>query len=192
MPIGGLRIEGYVIVSSDGMLADAQRHMPASLQIPGDQAFFNHALDEVDLIVHGRHSYEGHANSPHRRRIIVTRRVQTIAPDPDNPRAVLWNPQGARFVTACSMAGIARGRVAVIGGPDVFAMFLDDFDVFYLSEAPRVTLAGGTRAIADHENRHPSEILSAHGLRATERRVLDDDHGVTLTIWRRSGDDDAG
>jgi len=40
-----LRIEGYVIVSADGMLADAARAMPAELKFPADQAFFAAALD---------------------------------------------------------------------------------------------------------------------------------------------------
>lgn len=184
-----MQIEGYVIVSRDGMLADAAHHMPDSLKIPGDQTFFNDALDHAELIVHGRHSFEGQPNSPRRRRIIVTRRIESIAPDPDNPRATLWNPQGARFVTACNMAGITRGRVAVIGGPDVFAMFLDDYDAFYLSEAPRVTIGDGVLAISNAGNRPPADVLRAHGMVPDGRRVIDADHDATVTVWRRQAAD---
>ena len=70
-----LRIEGYVIVSAEGMLANAARVMPDELKFEGDKKFFTAALDRADLIVHGRHSYEGQPNSPQRKRIIVTRRI---------------------------------------------------------------------------------------------------------------------
>ena len=51
-----LRIEGYVIVSADGMLANAAQVMPDELRFEGDKQFFTTALDRADLIVHGRHS----------------------------------------------------------------------------------------------------------------------------------------
>ncbi len=98
-----LRIEGYVIVSADGMLANADRVMPDELKFEGDKKFFTAALDRVDLIVHGRHSLEGQPNSPRRKRIILTRRVGAIAPDPSNPKATLWNPAGAAFEAACHL-----------------------------------------------------------------------------------------
>src|SRR6202166_4379723 len=116
----GLRIEGYVIVSADGMLANANRAMPDELKFDGDKKFFTAALDRADLIVHGRHSHEDQPNSPLRKRIVVTRRIDAIPPDPSNPKAVLWNPAGATFEAACDFAGVRSGTVAVIGGPEVF------------------------------------------------------------------------
>ena len=71
-----LRIEGYVIVSADGMLADVRNVMPDELKFEGDKAFFTAALDRADLILHGRNSYEDQPNSPRRRRIILTRKVE--------------------------------------------------------------------------------------------------------------------
>jgi hypothetical protein len=52
------RIEGYAIVSEDGMLANAAGVMPASLKFEGDQAFFERGIDGVYVVVHGRHSHE--------------------------------------------------------------------------------------------------------------------------------------
>ena len=52
------RIEGYAIVTEDGMLADAGRVMPDSLKFEADQNFFERGLDGVDAVVHGRHSHE--------------------------------------------------------------------------------------------------------------------------------------
>ena len=53
-----LRIEGYVIVSADGMLADSTGVMPDKLKIDADQRFFLDALDRAALLVHGRKSQE--------------------------------------------------------------------------------------------------------------------------------------
>ena len=139
----GLRIEGYVIVSADGMLANADRVMPNELKFEGDKKFFTAALDRADLIVHGRHSHEDQPNSPLRKRIVVTRSIGAIAPDPSNSKATLWNPAGASFEAACESAGVRSGTIAIIGGPDVFGMFMDRYDTFWLSQAPRVRLPGG-------------------------------------------------
>src|SRR3981189_331537 len=117
-----LRIKGYVIVSADGMLANAERVMPDQLKFEGDKQFFTAALDRADLIVHGRHSHEGQPNSPRRTRIIVTRSIGAIAPDPSNPKATLWNPAGAAFEAACDHAGVHSGTAAVIGGAGGFGM----------------------------------------------------------------------
>src|ERR1700754_1863746 len=118
-----LRIEGYVIVLADNMLADATGVMPDVLKFPGAQAFFNAGLDAADLIVHGRNSFEDQPNSPRRKRIVLTRSVAALSVDPDNPKATLWNPAGASFEQACAQAGVVIGTAAIIGGPGVFAMF---------------------------------------------------------------------
>ena len=182
----GLRIDGYVIVSADGMLANAARVMPDELKFEGDKQFFTAALDRADLIVHGRHSYEDQPNSPKRRRIVVTRRVGAIAPDPSNPNATLWNPAGASFEAACDHAGIRSGTVAVIGGPEVFGMFMDRYDTFWLSQALRVRLPGGEPCFPGVPGHTPQQLLAAHGLKAGEARILDTAGDISVTPWRRA------
>ena len=179
------RFEGYVIVSADGMLADARHVMPESLKFEGDKTFFEAALDRAALIVHGRHSHEGQPNSPKRKRLILTRKIASLAVDPELPNASLWNPQGASFEDACAFADVASGTVAIIGGPVVFDMFMDRYDTFWLSEAPHVRLPGGEGCFVGVPERTPREILSAHGLKPGEPQVLDAAHGVTVTPWRR-------
>ena len=180
-----LRIEGYVIVSADGMLADASRVMPDQLKFEGDKKFFTAALDRADLIVHGRHSYEDQPNSPRRKRIVLTRNIGAIAPDPSNPKAMLWNPAGASFEAACDLAGVRSGTVAIIGGPEVFGMFMNRYDTFWLSQAPRVRLPGGEPCFPGVPARSPEEMLAAHGLKAGEAQILDSANDVSVTPWRR-------
>ena len=184
MPV--LRINGYVIVSADGMLANAARVMPDELRFEGDKQFFAAALDRADLIVHGRRSYEDQPNSPRRKRIIVTRSIAAVAPHPSNPKATLWNPAGAAFEAACDHAGVHSGTAAVIGGPDVFGMFMDRYDTFWLSQAPRVRLPGGEPCFPGVPERSPQAILAAHGLKAGEAQILDPAGGVSVTPWRRA------
>jgi dihydrofolate reductase len=183
--VAALRIEGYVIVSADGMLADASRVMPDALKFEGDKRFFTAALDRADLIVHGRHSHEGQPNSPMRRRILVTRRTAALTRDPSTPNATLWNPQGASFEQACDFAGVHSGTVAIIGGPEVFGMFLDSYDTFFLSQAPHVRLPGGEACFPGVPARSPQQVLAAHGLAPGEPQLLDRAADVTVTPWRR-------
>jgi hypothetical protein len=182
----GLRIEGYVILSADGMLADASGVMPPTLKFDADQKFFEAALDRADLIVHGRHSFEDQPRSPLRTRIWVTHDVPTLAPDPANPKATLWNPAGASFEDACRHAGVTSGAAAIIGGPNVFGMFMDRYDTFWLSQAHRLTIPGGTGGFPEIPSRSAQDILAAHGLKPAETRVLDAAKGVDVTAWRRA------
>ncbi len=183
--MAALRIEGYVIVSADGMLADSRNVMPDELKFEGDKAFFTAALDRADLILHGRNSYEDQPNSPRRTRIVLTRTVGAIAPDPSNPKSTLWNPAGASFEAACNHAGVRTGTVAVICGPSVYGKFKDRYDVLWLTDAPHVTLPGGEPCFPGVPARSPQQILAAHGLRAGDAQLLDADDEVTVTPWRR-------
>jgi dihydrofolate reductase len=181
-----LRIDGYVIVSADGMLANAAHVMPDELKFEGDKRFFTSALDRADVVLHGRHSHEDQPNSPSRKRIILSRSIGAVAADPSNPKATLWNPSGAAFEAACEHAGVRSGTVAIIGGPDVFGMFMDRYDTFWLSQAPHVQLPGGEPCFPGVPERSPQQILAAHGLKAGDAQILDAADHVSVTPWRRS------
>lgn len=179
------RIEGYAIVSEDGMLADAMRVMPPALMFEADQRFFENGLDGVDLVVHGRHSQERQPRSHLRQRLILTRRIPAIAAHASNQRALLWNPAGASLEEALSALGMTDARVGIIGGPEVFALFLDSYDVFHLSRAPDVHLPGGRPIFPEVPTRTPEEVLMMHGLEPGPRRALDPANGLTMVSWRR-------
>jgi hypothetical protein len=183
--MAALQIEGYVIVSADGMLANADRLMPVGLKFEGDKQFFTAALDRADLIVHGRNSFEDQPNSPKRQRIVLTRGIGAVAPDPSNPKATLWNPAGATFEAACEHAGVRSGTIAIIGGPYVFGMFMDRYDTFWLSLAPQVRLPGGEPCFPGVPGQSPQQILAAHGLKAGNARILDAANDVSVTPWQR-------
>ncbi|MGD0431418.1 MAG: hypothetical protein ABSA58_10025 [Acetobacteraceae bacterium] len=182
-PVG--RIEGYAIVSEDGMLADAFRVMPGSLMFEADQQFYERGLDHVDVVVHGRHSQERQARSALRRRLVLTRGVPAIAAHPSNDKALLWNPAGASLEEALSALGLPGADVGVIGGADAFALFLDRFDVFYLSRARDVWLPGGHPVLPEVLALTPEEILAHHGLSPGPPEMLDAAKGLSMVPWRR-------
>jgi hypothetical protein len=178
------RIEGYAIVAEDGMLADAQGMMPNALKVEADQRFFQSRLDEVDVVVHGRHSQERLENSRCRRRLIVTRQVPAVAADPSNPRAFFWNPGGATLEQALDSFGAPCAGIGVLGAADVFEMFLDRFDLFYLSRVSGVQLPGGRPVFRAVPPRTPEEVLAAHGMVFVRNEATVD--SLTIASWRKS------
>jgi hypothetical protein len=179
------RIEGYAIVSEDGMLANAARIMPDELKFEADQRFFADGLDGFEAVVHGRHSHEQQPHSHLRRRLILSRRVPGLLPDPSNDKALLWNPAIASFEQAWAALGVPGGSLAVIGGPDVFGMFLPDYDVFHLTRAPNVWLPGGRPVFPQVPAQTPEEVLASHGLAPGPPQVLDAERGLKVVSWHR-------
>jgi dihydrofolate reductase len=179
------RVEGYAIVSEDGMLADATGAMPDSLKFDADQKFFEHGLDGVDVVVHGRHSRERHLRSHLRRRLIVTHRVPAIAVHGSQTNVLFWNPAGASFEDALTSLGIPGGSVGVIGGTNVFALFLQRYDFFHLTRAPGVQLPGGRPVFPGVPVQTPEEILVANGLVPGSRQILDVTGRLVVVSWKR-------
>jgi dihydrofolate reductase len=180
------RIEGYVIVSADGMIANAKGEMPDALRNPADQKFFQAGLDGAAVIVHGRHSHEGGPRADRRKRLVLTQQISATAPDPSHPHALLWNPAGATLEQAIAELGAADGTVAIIGGTAVFSMFLPRYDAFHLSRAANAKIPGGRpvfAAVGPHAS--PEDVLASHGLKPGPRRDLDAAAGISLVTWQR-------
>jgi dihydrofolate reductase len=179
-------IEGYVIVSADGMLADSKGQMPASIKNDADQHFFQNGLDHAAAVVHGRHSHEGGPHAAQRKRLVLTRQTAALAPDPTYPNALLWNPTGATLEQALQELGAADGTVAIIGGPEVFSMFLPRYGSFHLSRAAQARIPGGLPPFTEvGPGATPEDVLARHGLKPGPRHDLDAAAGVTLVTWTR-------
>jgi dihydrofolate reductase len=184
--IEGLLVEGLAIISADGMIADAAGVQPDALKLDADQRFFRRTVRAADVLVHGRNSGEGGPQAGERRRIVLTRRIAGAVRDPDHANTVLWNPAGAPLAQAWALLGAAGGRLAVIGGTDVFGLFLErGYDLFHLSRAGRVRLPGGRPVFPGVPEDSPEELLADHGLKPDATQVLDPSADLTLTTWRR-------
>ena len=180
-----ITVEGFVIVSADGRLTDASHQQPGALRFKADHRFFVDGLKRAALVVHGRNSGDGDPRKIIRRRLIVTRQVDRVEPAGDIPQSFHWNPANVSFDRAAEAAGVTTGTAVVIGGPEIYSLFLDRYDVFWLSEAQHVDLPDGDLAFKDAARRHPRDVLAAHGLTPGEPLTLDAAHDVTVTPWRR-------
>lgn len=185
--IGPRRVEGYAIVSVDGMIADAAGIMPETLRNEADQKFLQGELDQAAVVVHGRHSHEGGPRAARRKRLILTRRVASLAPDLLHPHSLLWNPAGATLEAALEALGVGGGIIAVIGGTEVFDLFLPHYDAFHLTRAAGAKIPGGRPLFAEvGPQTTPEDVFARIGLKPGRRRDLDLAAGVALTTWERS------
>jgi dihydrofolate reductase len=180
------RIEGYSIVSADGMIADAEGKMPDALRNNADQHFLQSGLDQAAVVVHGRHSHEGGLRAAQRARLVLTHRIVATATDPAHPNSLLWNPQGASLEQAVKALNVTAGTIAVIGGTAVFSLFLPLYDAFHLSRAAYARIPGGRPLFADAEPpTTPEDVLARCGLRPGPRRDLDAAAGISVVTWQR-------
>src|SRR5262249_974041 len=179
------RIEGYAIVSREGMICTADRVFPPELKIEADQRFFHEGVHHAAAVANGRHSAEGGAGAAERPRLVLTRRIAALAPHPANPTAGWWNPAGASLEGAWEALGVA-GTLAVVGGTDVFGLFLTiGYDDFFLSRAP-ASVPHGRPVFPGVPAQSPEALLAAHGLVKRSERMLDEAAQVTLTQWSRA------
>jgi dihydrofolate reductase len=184
-----LCIEGYAIVSADGMIADRNGHMPDGLKCDADALFFTEALDSAALVVHGRHSHERQGPaSNRRRRVIISDRSAGFFVHRSIPNAWVWNPASMAFEKACRRIGVTEGKIAVSGGTGVFALFLKiGFDAFHLSRAGKLMLPGGRAVFPQVPAKTPEQVLREHGLRPAPVQMLDGEADVTLVTWKGGG-----
>ncbi len=178
-----VQVFGYAIVSRDGMIADANGRMTDLLTVEEDQAFYHASLARARLVIHGRNSAEPGAETAGRRRLIATTRIAALAPGP-NPLAWQWNPNGLPFADVLRRLGIDDGIVAVVGGTDVFELFLAlGYDAFFLSRSERGELPGGRPVFHDVPAHTPEEVLLGAGMRCRREDRLAAD--LTLSSWER-------
>jgi hypothetical protein len=172
-----LEIIGHAIVSADGMIADRDHRMPPELHSAADWARFQAALDQSALVVLGRLGHEAHPN-PGRLRLVATRSVPRIELDPNDGKAILWNPAAVSPEAILAELGI-DGLVAVTGGTGVFDLFRPLFTGFDLVRIARLTIPDGVPCFSAGD---PRVVLSASGLHVVQTMALDAD--ATLALWR--------
>jgi len=177
------RIEGYAVISTEGMIATPDGKFPDAIKIAADHAFYQGAVDRASAVINGRHSAEGGPKEKDRRRIILTRRVDVLAPDPDNPKAILWNPATAPFDEAWARLGIDGGVAAVVGGTDTFGLFLTiGYDVFYLTRT-EASLPRGRPVFPGVGTTTPEEVMTKAGLVHKGTRMLDASVNCRVEEW---------
>jgi len=179
------RVEGYAVISREGMIATSDGSFPEIIKIPADHAFYQDSVDRASAVANGAHSAEGGPKEKDRKRLRLTRRNIRLTPDPDNTKVLLWNPAKASFDEAWQRLGIGDGVLAVVGGTDVFGLFLGiGYDAFYLTKTegsvpkgrpvfPGVGKDGVTAA----------DVMTKYDLVLKATRVLDAATNTVVEEW---------
>ena len=174
------RLVTHAIVSREGRIADADGAMPPCLRVEEDQKRFQAALGRAVLTILGR---EGHERHPPRgrRRLVLTSRVDALAPDGD---AVLWNPRGISLADALEAAAPEGGEVVNAGGTRAMTRLLPHTSRFELAIAHRCSIPGG-RPCLEGATDVDAIIASLEeaGLALADETALAP--GVTLRVHRR-------
>lgn len=184
MTVARPRIEGYAVISREGMIATADGRFPDEIKIPADHQFYQDAVDRAAAVANGRHSAEGGEKEALRHRLILTRRVIRLTPDQRNPRAILWNPAVTPFEEAWARLGLKEGTLAVVGGTEVFELFLTiGYDTFYLTRTEASVPNGrpvfpGVGTVGTVE-----EVMERHGLVLRDARMLDLSVNCRVESW---------
>ena len=182
------RIEGFAIVSREGMIAASDGSFPEILKIPADQKFYQDSVDRAAAVANGRHSSEGAPREAARRRIELTRRVERVIADPDNANAILWNPASAPFEEAWMKLNLDGGTLAVVGGTDVFGLFLNiGYDCFFLTRTDASVPRGRPVFPGVGKSATPEEVLGKHGMVLREIRMLDAATNTRVEEWVPKG-----
>ena len=97
----------------------------------------------------------------------------------------MWNPRGQSFAGLVRHLQLSDGIVAVVGGTEVFDLFLAiGYDAFYLTRSARGALPGGRPVFAGVPANAPEQILTGAGLALADERDLEP--GATLATWKRA------
>jgi len=181
-----MKIEAYVVVSDDDMLADHNGQLPDTLKNDAEWAFFQAGLDRSDVTILGRRSHEATPNHKHRRRIVMTRSIkQPGVIDQDN--SLFWNPAETDLADALAIFNADLKHLAVVGGQAVFDYFLTGpfkYTAFHLSRVHGVVLPGGTSVFGavDQTGKTAEAVLQAHGF--TPDPLVNLDKDVDVVTWR--------
>ncbi|SKA15903.1 Dihydrofolate reductase [Enhydrobacter aerosaccus] len=177
-------VEGYAVISREGMIATADGRFPEQIKIPADHKFYQESVDRASAIINGRYSAEGGPKEKLRRRLVVTGRVTALMPDPTNPRAMLWNPASTPFAEAWSGLGIENGVAAVVGGTAVFGLFLTiGYDCFYLTRTDASVPEGRPVFPGVGSTTTVEAVMARHGLVLRETRMLDASVNCRVESW---------
>jgi dihydrofolate reductase len=125
-------IIGHAIISGNCCIADDKGNMPESLISEKDWELFQEDLDQSDIIILGRRSYE-YFHNKRRNRLIPTTQIQGYHfQDKD---LCFFNPSFISLEEAISLFTPHPKKIAVVGGQKVYELVFEQlfYHQFHLS-----------------------------------------------------------
>ena len=179
------RIEGYAVISQEGMIATSDGLFPEAIKNPADHRFYMDSVARASAVANGAHSAEGGPDEKDRKRLRLTRKVTRLMPDPKNANVTLWNPAIAPFDEAWAHLRIEGGSLAVVGGTDVFGLFLGiGYDAFFLTHTQGHVPHG--RPVfpgVGKDGTTPADIMRKFDLVLRGTRLLDPGAKIYVEEW---------
>ena len=77
--------------------------------------------------------------------------------------------------------------LAILGGTEIFGLFLPRCDVFHLSRVAGLQLPFGLAVFPKVPQRSPQAVLASSGLTQAAERIVDVSRGATLSTWLQRG-----
>jgi dihydrofolate reductase len=106
--------------------------------------------------------------------------------DANNPGG--WESGDGAVREAWQRLGVDDGMLAVVGGTDVFGLFLNiGYDAFFLTRAEASVPRGRPVFPGVGQGTTPEDVLAQHGMVLRQSRVLDAATGTVLEEWGPKG-----
>jgi hypothetical protein len=86
---------------------------------------------------------------------------------------------------AAEILGIGNGTIAILGGTEIYGLFLRRYDLFHLSRLPGLHLSAGRPVFPQVPKSKPEDVLVSSGLIPGPQRLLDVARGTTITSWQQ-------
>lgn len=143
---------GHAIVSSNFCIADSKGNMPESLKSETDWNMFQSDLDNSDLIILGRKSFEKYS-APKRFRLVPTSSLSGYLKEED---LIFFNPKDISIRQILATLDLFPKKIAIAGGSHVYELVFKDFfyTEFHLSIKSNLVMPNGVPVLNGVENIH--------------------------------------
>lgn len=165
---------GHAIVSSNFCIADSQGNMPESLKSETDWNMFQSDLDNSDLIILGRKSFEKYS-APKRFRLVPTSSLSGYLKEED---LIFFNPKDISIRKILTALDFFPKKIAIAGGRLVYELVFKDFfyTEFHLSIKSNFVMPNGVPILNGVENiTQFTQRMTEYKMVRTQNIVLDKD-----------------
>jgi dihydrofolate reductase len=168
-----LIVIGHAIISCDCCIADSNGNMPDGLLSVKDWEFFQKDLDESDLVILGRKSYENF-HQKKRNRLIPTSKIRDYYFE--NSDLCFFNPSDISVEKIINLYNSYPKKIAVAGGQGVYKLVFDQFfyTQFCLSIKMNQFMRGGQSFVNGLNTiENIKKYMEEKGMQIQEERKLD-------------------
>ena len=177
---------GLALVCRNDCIADSLGHVPAGLRAVMRGAAFQAELIACEALIMGRKAYDAAALRDDRVRVIISHDAQALE---HKEGGWWWSPSAMPLDNMLRMVAPNGGRIAVRGGRDTLAYFLDNgLRALHVCRAESVAIMNGYKLLDGCDRKTTLDtVLREKGMVLAERQLIDLRAPVSLSRWTRRG-----